>query len=156
MADTNKDIYTVYTDGGCRVNPRGPGGYAAVIIRDQIPMYITGFEPSTTNQRMELKAAIVALRFIERPSIITLYSDSAYMVNCFRDKWYVNWEKNGWKNSKGVAVSNIDLWKHLLQLVRFHKSVEFVKVKGHSDNIINNKCDQLATDIVDFVDELTD
>ena len=151
---TNNELYIVYTDGGCRVNPKGPGGYAAVIIKDTIPLYITGFEPSTTNQRMELKAAIAALKMIERSSYVKLYSDSAYMVNCFKEKWYVSWEKNKWLNSKREPVANIDLWKSLLKLVRFHKDVEFIKVKGHSDNLINNKCDQLATDIVDFKETL--
>jgi len=147
--------YIVYTDGGCRINPDGPGGYAAVIINKQNrPIYITGYEPSTTNQRMELKAVITGLRMIERSSNIKVYSDSAYIINCFNQKWYEKWEKNKWINSKKEPVANIDLWIILLKLVRFHKNVEFIKVKGHSDNLINNKCDQLATDIVNFVDEL--
>ena len=150
----NNIEYIIYTDGGCRVNPNGPGGYAAVIIKDNIPIYITGYETNTTNQRMELKAVITGLKFIERASNIRVYSDSAYVVNCFKDKWYINWEKNNWKNSKKEEVANIDLWKLLIELVKFHNSVEFIKVKGHSDNLINNKCDQLATDIVDFVNEL--
>lgn len=151
---TNDDLYIIYTDGGCKVNPNGPGGYAAVIIKDTIPIYITGFEPFTTNQRMELKAAIAGLKMIDKPSVIKLYSDSAYMVNCFKDKWYINWEKNNWKNSKREPVANIDLWQLLLELVKFHNSVEFIKVKGHSTDIINNKCDQLAGDIVNFRNEL--
>lgn len=147
--------YIIYTDGGCRVNPNGPGGYAAVIINKlNTPIYITGYEPSTTNQRMELKAVITGLRLIEHSSNIRVYSDSAYIVNCFKEKWYEKWEKNKWINSKKEPVANIDLWYILLKLVRFHKNVEFIKVKGHSNDIINNKCDQLATDIVDFVDQL--
>ena len=148
--ENNNDIYIVYTDGGCSSNPGGRGGYAAVIIKDMMPVYITGYEDKTTNQRMELKAVIAGLKLIERPSTIKVYSDSAYVVNCFKSKWYESWEKNGWKNSKKEEVANIQLWKILLSLVRFHKSVEFFKVKGHDTDIINNKCDQLATDIMNF------
>ena len=154
--ENKNDIYIVYTDGGCSSNPGGRGGYAAVVIKDKMPVYITGYEDCTTNQRMEIKAVIAGLKLIERPSIIKVYSDSAYVVNCFRSKWYETWKKNGWKNSKKEEVANIQLWKILLDLVDFHTSVEFFKVKGHSDDIINEKCDQLATDIVDFKKKLDD
>lgn len=148
------DNYIIYTDGGCTENPGGEGGYSAIILSNGNPIFITGYESKTTNQRMELKAAILGLKFIERPSNIKLYSDSAYLCNCFISKWYESWEKNDWKNSKKESVANKDLWELLLKLVRFHKSVEFKKVKGHSDNIINNKCDEMATDIVRFKHQL--
>ena len=154
LMQNNDNIYIVYTDGGCSKNPGGRGGYAAVIIKDHIPIYITGYEDNTTNQRMELKAVIAGLKLIEHPSVIKVYSDSAYVVNCFKDKWYKSWEKNNWKNSKNEEVANKQLWMLLLKLVRFHKDVEFFKVKGHSTDIINNKCDQLAGDIVDFKKKL--
>jgi len=152
--DEKIENYIVYTDGGCDSNPGGHGGYAAIILKDDTPIFITGYEDKTTNQRMELKAVILGLKFIERPSNIKVYSDSAYVVNCFKDKWYVKWENNNWVNSKNEPVANIQLWKLLLQLVRFHNTVEFIKVKGHSDNIFNNKCDAMATDIVAFKKEL--
>lgn len=148
------DNYIIYTDGGCSSNPGGRGGYASVILKDTIPLYLVGYEDNTTNQRMELKAVIIGLKFIERPSNIKIYSDSAYVVNCFKSKWYESWEKNGWINSKKEPVANMELWKLLLELVRFHNKVEFIKVKGHSDDYVNEKCDQLATDIVAFKKEL--
>lgn len=114
------------------------------------PIYITGFEENTTNQRMELKAAILGLQMIKTPSIIDLYTDSAYLCNCFKDKWYESWEKNGWVNSKKEPVANKDLWETLLKLARSHEVLRFHKVKGHADNIFNNKCDQLCTDIINF------
>lgn len=151
MANNN---YIIYTDGGCDQNPGGNGGYAAVIIKDGIPVYITGYESDTTNQRMELKAVILGLKFIEKPSNIKIFSDSAYVVNCFAERWFDKWIKNKWTNSKKEPVANQDLWETLLKLVDFHNKVEFVKVKGHAGILVNEKCDQLATDIVNFKKEL--
>jgi len=148
------DKYIVYTDGGCDSNPGGRGGYAAIILKDTIPMFVTGYENNTTNQRMELKAAIIGLKFIGRPSEIKLFSDSAYVCNCFQSKWYEAWEKNGWKNAKKEPVANKELWEILIKLVKFHESVEFIKVKGHANDLLNNKCDENATDIVRFKREL--
>lgn len=142
--------YTIYTDGGCRGNPGGRGAYSAIIFSNETPIFITGYESNTTNQRMELKAAILGLKFVEHRSDIKLYSDSAYLCNCFKDKWYIGWLKNDWKNSKGEKVANRDLWETILKLVAFHSSVEFIKVKGHSSNIYNNKCDEMVNDIMDF------
>lgn len=105
---------------------------------------MSGAEPNTTNNRMELQAAIEALSILKEPCKVTLYSDSAYLVNCFKQGWYKGWLKNGWKNSKGQPVENQDLWKELLRLMEIHQ-VEYVKVKGHADNKWNNRCDELAT-----------
>lgn len=104
---------------------------------------ISGAEPNTTNNRMELQAVIEALTRLKFPCRVNCYSDSAYLVNCFRNKWHVNWQRNGWKNSKGQPVENQDLWKKLLELMEEHE-VTYIKVKGHSDNEWNNRCDELA------------
>ncbi|MED1781597.1 ribonuclease HI [Brevibacillus fortis] len=133
----------IYTDGACSGNP-GPGGWGAVLMYGQHIKEMSGAEPHTTNNKMELLAAIKALSTLKEPCKVTLYSDSAYLVNCFKQGWYKGWLKNGWKNSKGQPVENQDLWKELLQLMDTHK-VEYVKVKGHADNKWNNRCDELAT-----------
>lgn len=132
----------IYTDGACSHNP-GPGGWAAVLMYGSRRKEISGGEKNTTNNRMELTAAIEALRRLKEPCRVKLYTDSAYMVNCFQQRWYEKWERNGWINSKKEPVENKDLWQRLLALTRQHQ-VEFLKVKGHSDNEWNNRCDELA------------
>lgn len=133
---------SIYTDGACSGNP-GPGGWGAVLFHGERRKEISGAESNTTNNRMELQAAIQALSILKQPCTIKLYSDSAYLVNCFKQNWYIGWQRNGWKNSKGQPVENQDLWKELLRLMNLHQ-VEYVKVKGHSDNEWNNRCDELA------------
>ncbi len=133
----------IYTDGACSGNP-GPGGWGAVLMYGQHIKEMSGAEPNTTNNRMELQAAISALTSLKEACKVTLYSDSAYLVNCFKQGWFKGWLKNGWKNSKGQPVENQDLWKELLRLMDIHQ-VEYVKVKGHADNKWNNRCDELAT-----------
>jgi len=133
---------TIYTDGACSENP-GPGGWGAILMYDGHSKEISGAENLTTNNRMELTAAIEALSKLKYPCKVLLYSDSAYLVNCFNNRWYVSWQRNGWKNSKGQPVENQDLWKRLLELLEKH-DVTFIKVKGHSDNEWNNRCDELA------------
>jgi ribonuclease HI len=125
----------IYTDGACSGNP-GPGGWAAILIYGRHVKELSGGERQTTNNRMELTAVIEALKALKEPCRVKVYSDSAYIVNCFHEKWYVKWEKTGFKK-------NPDLWQELLRLVRMHE-VEFVKVKGHSDDELNNRCDALA------------
>lgn len=132
----------IYTDGACSGNP-GPGGWGAVLIYGDKKKELTGGDPKTTNNRMELTAAIEALSKLKEPCRVKLHTDSAYMANCFKQKWYVNWEKRGWVNSRKEPVENKDLWQKLLKEVRRH-DVEFVKVKGHSDVELNNRCDELA------------
>lgn len=132
----------IYTDGACSRNP-GPGGWAAILFYGDHIKELSGGDEHTTNQRMELTAAMEGLKALKEPCKVKLYSDSAYLVNCFQQNWYKNWIKNGWKNSKGKAVENQELWKSLLQLTEMHQ-VEFVKVKGHADNKWNNRCDELA------------
>jgi ribonuclease HI len=132
----------VYTDGACTGNP-GPGGWGAVLMYGRTLKEISGGEPRTTNNRMELMAAIQALELLKEPVRVRLHTDSAYLVNCFHQRWYERWERNGWRSSKKEPVENRDLWERLLALTRRHE-VEFVKVKGHSDDEWNNRCDELA------------
>ena len=131
----------IYTDGACRGNP-GPGGWAALLIYGGREKEICGCAPDTTNQRMELTAAIEALRCLRVPCQVKLHSDSAYLVNAFTKSWLVRWQRNGWKTSTGHPVENQDLWRELLQLSCRHQ-VEWRKVAGHSSNEGNNRCDTL-------------
>lgn len=132
----------VYTDGACSGNP-GPGGWAALLLFGEHKKELSGGEKNTTNNRMEIMAVIQALKSLKEPCMVKVHSDSAYVVNCFQQGWYKSWLKNGWKNSKKQPVENQDLWKELLKLMEGHQ-VEYIKVKGHSDNEYNNRCDELA------------
>ncbi|MDB5083381.1 MAG: ribonuclease [Bacilli bacterium] len=136
----------IYTDGACSGNP-GPGGWAAVLFHGEYTKELSGGERVTTNQQMELRAAIEGLKLLKQPCEVTLYSDSAYLINCFQQKWYVNWERNGWVNSKKEPVANQELWKELLHYYRYHQ-VNFSKVKGHAGIQWNERCDQLAREAV--------
>lgn len=132
----------LYTDGACSGNP-GPGGWAAILQWNGHVKELSGGEPETTNQRMELKAVIEGLKALKRPCDVIVHSDSAYVVNCFKQRWYVNWRKNGWMNSKGEPVQNRDLWEELLDAINGHR-VRFEKVKGHAGEKWNERCDELA------------
>ena len=134
---------TIYTDGACSGNP-GPGGYAAILIYEDTKKEIVGGDKLTTNNQMELLAVIKGLESLKEICEVTIYSDSAYVVNAFLQTWLISWKKNNWKNSSKQPVKNVELWKRLDELVNKH-SVKFVKVKGHSDNELNNRCDELAT-----------
>ncbi|NLJ70468.1 MAG: ribonuclease HI [Clostridiaceae bacterium] len=132
----------IYTDGACSGNP-GPGGWAAILKVGSIEKEISGFEPDTTNNRMELTAAIKGLSELNRPCKVNLYSDSAYLVKAFNEQWIANWQKNGWRNAAKQPVSNSDLWQELLELAEQH-DIKWIWVKGHAENPYNNRCDQLA------------
>ena len=134
---------TIYTDGACSGNP-GPGGWGAVLMFNEFRKEMSGFEPQTTNNRMELTAAIEALCALKEPCEVKLYSDSAYLVNAFQQKWLDNWQKRNWVKSDKKPVENQDLWKELLRLTGIHV-VTWIKVKGHASNKENNRCDELAT-----------
>jgi ribonuclease HI len=134
-------LIEIYTDGACSGNP-GPGGWGAILQFGENYKEISGFVPDTTNNRMEITAVIEALKLLKYPCAVKVYSDSAYVVNAFNQKWIVNWQKNNWKSKSG-NVLNQDLWQELLKCTRVHK-VEFIKVKGHADNKYNNRCDELA------------
>jgi ribonuclease HI len=136
------DPVIVYSDGACSGNP-GPGGWGAVIIDGGREREISGGEPSTTNQRMELRAVIEALRAIPGRRRVAVYSDSAYVVNCFRERWYARWQKNGWKNSQNKPVGNRDLWEALIALADRH-DVSWHKVAGHAGVPLNERADRLA------------
>lgn len=133
----------IYTDGACSGNP-GKGGWAAILSFEGREKEISGYDPFTTNNRMELTAAIEGLKALKETCEVELYSDSSYLVNGFRLGWLENWKANGWRNKSRDEVKNIDLWKKLDDLCSRH-SVKWVKVKGHSDNEYNNRCDILAT-----------
>jgi ribonuclease HI len=143
------DRVVVYTDGACLGNP-GPGGWAAVIIDGGEEREVSGAEPSTTNQRMELRAALEGLRAVMSGRGVDLYSDSAYLVNCFRDGWYVRWRQNGWKNAQGKAVGNRDLWEALLAEVE-RRDVRWFKVAGHAGVPLNERADRLAVAAIQTV-----
>jgi len=133
----------IYTDGACSGNP-GPGGWAAVLLSQDKKKEIWGGERETTNQRMELQAVIEALRALKvKDWDVTVYSDSAYLVNAFQQKWLDKWQGNGWRNSKKEPVANQDLWQELLRLTSLNR-VKIVKVKGHDGELYNERCDELA------------
>ena len=132
----------IYTDGACSGNP-GPGGWGALIILNGNTVELSGGEEKTTNQRMEMKAAIEALKAIPNPSDVELYSDSAYLINCFKQKWIERWQLNNWHTAKKEPVKNRELWESLMELNKYHR-VKWNKVKGHSNNKYNDRCDQLA------------
>lgn len=139
---TEKPLVEIYTDGACSGNP-GPGGWAAVLLFNGKEKEIYGSEFQTTNNRMEMTAAIGGLKALKFPCRVRLSSDSAYLVNGFNSGWLLNWQRNGWKNSKKEPVENRDLWEELLELGKIH-DIQWLKVKGHADNKYNNRCDELA------------
>ncbi len=136
----------IYTDGACSGNP-GPGGWGAVLMYQQNKKEIAGGKKNTTNNVMELTAVIEALKLLKYPCKVELYSDSAYVVNAFLQGWIDNWIKNNWKTSGKNMVKNQELWKELYDLTKKHE-VHFNKVKGHSDNEYNNRCDTLARNAI--------
>lgn len=144
--DGEKKQVVVYTDGACSGNP-GPGGWGAILLYNGHEKEISGGEKKTTNQRMEIMAVAQALKVLKEPCDVVVHSDSAYVINCFKQRWYVNWRKNGWKNSKGDPVQNRDLWEDLLGEVERHR-VTFEKVKGHAGVELNERCDELAREAV--------
>jgi ribonuclease HI len=131
---------TVYTDGACSGNP-GPGGWAWAVPGGA---WASGADPRTTNQRMEITAALEAVRALAGP--LDVVSDSTYVVNCFRDAWWKNWLARGWRNSAGKPVANRDLWEPLIELYRARGDVAFRWVKGHGTDPFNNLVDRLAVE----------
>lgn len=132
----------IWTDGACSGNP-GPGGWCAILLYGKTERVVSGGEPATTNNRMELKAAIEGLKALKEVCMVKLYTDSAYVCNAFLQDWISGWVLNGFRTANKKPVMNQDLWEELLNLTHKHK-VEFIKVKGHSDNEYNNKCDRIA------------
>ena len=138
-----KDVL-IYTDGACSGNP-GPGGWAAVLKYGPHERVVSGAEPETTNNRMELRAALEALRALREPCRAALHTDSAYLARAFNEGWLDRWQRNGWQNSKKKPVENRDLWEALLEQTARH-DVRFIKVKGHADDPLNNRVDGLAVE----------
>ena len=132
----------IYTDGACSGTP-GKGGWGALLMYGSSIREISGFSPATTNNRMELSAAIEALEALKEPCEVHLYSDSSYLVNAINEGWLKRWTANNWKTAAKKSVENVDLWQKILKLIRL-QDVTFHKVKGHSDNPYNNRCDELA------------
>lgn len=151
---------TIYTDGAARGNPEGPGGYGAVLeyIDSKGILHVkelsAGFR-RTTNNRMEMMAAIAAFEALNRSCEIDLYSDSKYLVDAFNQHWIDGWIKKGWKRGKNEPVKNVDLWQRMLNAMRRHK-VCFHWVKGHDGHPQNERCDTLATTAADGLDLLID
>lgn len=135
-------IQTVLVHG----NP-GPGGWGAVLMHGAYKKEISGGQKQTTNNIMELTAVIQALRLLKHPCNVQIYSDSAYVVNAFLQGWIYNWMKKNWKTADGSPVKNQELWKELYDFTKEHE-ITFHKVKGHSDNEYNNRCDELARNAI--------
>ncbi len=136
----------LYTDGACRGNP-GRGGYGAILVYGRFEKELSGGERETTNNRMELMAAIVGLEALKEPCKVTLYSDSKYLVDAFNLGWVESWRSYGWKRGKD-ELKNPDLWERLYKLTEIHK-VTFEWVKGHAGHSYNERCDALATAFAD-------
>lgn len=140
----------IYTDGACRGNGKETsiGAFGIVLIYNNKRKEVKQAFLNTTNNIMELTAVIQALSMLKEPCIVSIHSDSAYVINAVNQKWIGNWVRNGWKTANKEPVKNKELWVELLKLINFHK-IDFVKVKGHSDNELNNRCDELANEAMD-------
>ena len=136
----------LYTDGACRGNP-GKGGWGAILVYGKFERELSGGEPETTNNRMELMAAISGLEALKEECIVNLYSDSKYIVDAFVEGWIYAWRDKGWSRGRD-ELKNPDLWKRLYELTEKHK-VNFIWVKGHNGHSYNERCDKLATDFAD-------
>lgn len=142
MSDTSRKTVIVFTDGACSGNP-GPGGWAALLQWRGQEKELTGGASHTTNNRMEMRAVIEALKAINQPCHVKIHSDSALIINAFKQGWIESWQKRNWKKANKKPVENRDLWEEMLEAMKPHE-VEWIKVKGHSDNVRNNRVDALA------------
>lgn len=137
----------IYTDGACRGNP-GRGGWGAILVYNGREKELSGGERETTNNRMELTAAISALSMLKEPCEVTLYSDSKYLIDGITKGWARSWKAKGWRKADKSPALNPDLWDEVLRLIDIH-TVTFVWVKGHDGHAYNERCDKLATDFAD-------
>jgi len=146
---------TIYTDGACRGNGKENtiGAFGIVFMYNGAKKEVKQAFRNTTNNIMELSAVIQALSMLKEPCEVKIYSDSAYVINAINQKWIDNWQRNGWKSSTKEPVKNKELWEKLIELIKYHK-VQFIKVKGHSDNEYNNRCDELANEAMDELKKL--
>ena len=142
----NNKVITIFTDGSSRGNP-GPGGWAAIVVNDQNVLELGDEERRTTNNRMEMKAAIEALKKTPKESKITLYTDSSYLINGIT-KWVKGWKRNGWKTKTKDDVLNKDLWVELDNLAS-DRNIKWVQVSGHAGIAGNERCDEIATAFAD-------
>ncbi len=148
MAEDTKSKVTIYTDGACKSNP-GKGGYGAILtFIDSKGQYhekeLTAGYALTTNNRMELMGAIVALEALKKPSEVLLISDSKYLVDAIRNKWLDSWQAKNWRTAGKSPVKNVDLWKRLIEAMKPHE-ITFEWIKGHAGHEYNERCDELAT-----------
>lgn len=141
----------LYTDGACRGNP-GPGGWGAILVYHGVEKELSGGEPMTTNNRMELMGAISGLSCLKEKCEVVLTSDSKYLVDAINKGWLESWKKNGWRKADKSAVLNVELWQRIDKLISYH-SVSFVWVHGHTGHPYNERCDALATA---YADRFTD
>lgn len=136
----------IYTDGACSGNP-GQGGYGTVLLFNRARRELSGGYQLTTNNRMEVLAVIKGLEALKEKCSVTVYSDSKYVVDAIQKGWAKKWQSNNWYRNKNEKASNIDMWIRLLKLLEQHE-VSFKWVKGHADNIENERCDQLAREAI--------
>ncbi|MFP8489335.1 ribonuclease HI [Gracilimonas sp. Q87] len=139
---SNKPEVIVYTDGACSGNP-GPGGWGAILRWNGTEKELSGGDPQTTNNRMEMQAVIEALKALKKPCLVKIHSDSALIINAFEQGWIKNWQKRGWRKSNKKPVENKELWQKMLKAMEPHEVV-WVKVKGHAGIELNERADQLA------------
>ncbi len=137
------EVVEIWTDGGCRPNP-GPGGWAAVMRFKGAERELSGADAATTNNRMELTAATMALEALKRPCRVVLHTDSEYLRNGVT-RWHQGWVRRNWRNSAGDPVANLELWRRLLDAAKAHE-IEWRWVRGHSGDVMNERVDQLATE----------
>ena len=141
-SETTENVVEIWTDGGCRPNP-GPGGWAAVLKYKGTVKELSGAESDTTNNRMELTAAAEALSALTRPCKVVLHTDSQYLRDGIT-RWHTGWVRKNWRNAAGDPVKNMDLWQRILDAAKPHE-VEWVWVRGHAGNVMNERADVLAT-----------
>ena len=145
MEELTKNVI-IYTDGACSGNP-GPGGYAAILMYNGQEKEIVGAEKDTTNNKMEMMAVLKGLEQLKYPCNVTIYSDSTYVVDSVEKGWLFGWKKKNWIKADKKPVKNVELWEEMLKYMSIH-NIKFVKVKGHSDNEYNNRCDRLAVEAI--------
>lgn len=144
MFKSKKPSVLIYTDGACSGNP-GPGGWAAMLTWNKKTKEISGGERKTTNNRMEMRAIVEALKTLNKPCKVEIRSDSALIINAFKQGWIKNWQQRNWKKANKKPVENQDLWKEMLNAMKPHE-VKWTKVKGHANDERNNRVDELAVE----------
>lgn len=153
MKESDLKKVIIYTDGGCISNPGGNGGYGVVLLYKNHRKELLGGYTNTTNNRMELMAAIKGLEILKGKCNVNIYSDSKYLTEAIEQGWVVKWISKGWMRTKTEDVKNVDLWKRLWALIQEHE-VKFIWVRGHSGNVENERCDQLATKAMSLPNQL--